>query len=125
MKTAKDILKEKNYDKFNFEKACNEIEKFFLENDANAKLLLTAYGPDCGIKDDEHGRFDIYVNDDVLDYVFGRDNKDLKISSQDISRGIAIMKVDSSAIEGIKDVLKKNKFYVERTSNGVYEVTLL
>ena len=32
MKTAKDLLKEKNYEKFDFEKACNEIETFFLEN---------------------------------------------------------------------------------------------
>ena len=30
MKTAKDILKEKNNEKFDFEKACNEIETFFL-----------------------------------------------------------------------------------------------
>lgn len=61
----------------------------------------------------------------MLDYVFRRDNKDLKISSQDISRGIAIMKVDPSVIERIKDILKENKFYVERASNGVYHVTLL
>lgn len=31
MKTAKDILNEKNYEKFDFEKACNEIETFFLK----------------------------------------------------------------------------------------------
>lgn len=43
----------------------------------------------------------------------------------DIDRGFAIMEVDSSAIAGIIDILKKNKFYVERTSNGVYDVTLL
>lgn len=125
MKTAKDILNEKNYNKFNFEKACDEIEKFFLENDANAKLVLIAKSPDCETEDSERYGFEICVNDEVLDYVFRRDHKDFKISSQDISSGIAIMKVDSSAIEGIKDILKKNKFYVERVSNGVYNVTLL
>lgn len=35
------------------------------------------------------------------------------------------MKVDPSVIERIKDILKENKFYVERASNGVYHVTLL
>lgn len=29
MKTAKDILNEKNFGKFDFDKACNEIETFF------------------------------------------------------------------------------------------------
>ena len=125
MKTAKDILREKNYKKFDSEKAFNEIEKFFSENEANAKLVLMAKNHDSEIEDSERDGFEICVNDEVLDYVFRRDNKDLKISSQDISRGIAIMKVDPSVIERIKDILKENKFYVERASNGVYHVTLL
>ena len=125
MKTAKDILKEKNYEKFDFEKACNEIETFFLENNANAKLVLIAGSLDDETEDVEHYGFEIYVNEEIVNYVTRRDCKKIKTSNVNIDRGFAIMEVDSSAIAGIIDILKKNKFYVERTSNGVYDVTLL
>lgn len=78
MKTAKDILREKNYKKFDSEKAFNEIEKFFSENEANAKLVLMAKNHDSEIEDSERDGFEICVNDEVLDYVLRRDNKDLK-----------------------------------------------
>lgn len=124
MKTAKDILNEKNFEKFDFDKACNEIETFFLENKANAKLVLIAGSLDDETEDGEHYGFEIYVNDEIVDYVTRRDRKKINTSNVDIDRGFAIMEVDSSAIAGIIDILKKNKFYVERTSNGVYDVTL-
>ena len=125
MKTAKDILNEKNFGKFDFEKACNEIETFFLENKANAKLVLIANSLDDETEEGEHCGFEIYVNGEIADYVTRRDCKKINSSNVDIDRGFAIMEVDSSAIAGIIDILKKNKFYVERTSNGVYDVTLL
>ena len=125
MKTAKNILNEKNYEKFDFEKACNEIETFFLKNKANAKLVLIASSLDDETEDGEHYGFVIYVNGEMADYVTSRDCKKINSSNVDINRDFAIMEVDSSAIAGIIDILKKNKFYVERTSNGVYDVTLL
>ena len=125
MKTAKDILNEKNYEKFDFEKACNEIETFFLKNKANAKLVLIASSLDDETEDGEHYGFEIYVNDEIANYVTRRGCMKIKSPNVDINRGFAIMEVDSSAIAGIIDILKKNKFYVERTSNGVYDVTLL
>ena len=125
MKTAKNILNEKNYEKFDFEKACNEIETFFLKNKANAKLVLIADSLDDETEDVEHYGFEIYVNEEIVDYVTRRDCKKINTSNVNIDRGFAIMEVDSSAIAGIIDILKKNKFYVERTSNGVYDVTLL
>ena len=125
MKTAKDILNEKNFGKFDFDKACNEIETFFLENKANAKLVFIAGSLDDETEDVEHYGFEIYVNEEIVDYVTRRDCKKINTSNVNIDRGFAIMEVDSSAIAGIIDILKKNKFYVERTSNGVYDVTLL
>ena len=125
MKTAKDILNEKNFGKFDFDKAWNEIETFFLENKANAKLVLIADSLDDETEDVEHYGFEIYVNEEIVDYVTRRDCKKINTSNVNIDRGFAIMEVDSSAIAGIIDILKKNKFYVERTSNGVYDVTLL
>ena len=125
MKTAKDILNEQNFGKFDFDKACNEIETFFLENKANAKLVLIAGSLDDETEDVEHYGFEIYVNEEIVDYVTRRDCKKINTSNVNIDRGFAIMEVDSSAIAGIIDILKKNKFYVERTSNGVYDVTLL
>ena len=125
MKTAKDILNEKNFGKFDFDKDCNEIETFFLDNKANAKLVLIADSLDDDTEDVEHYVFEIYVNEEIVDYVTRRDCKKINTSNVNIDRGFAIMEVDSSAIAGIIDILKKNKFYVERTSNGVYDVTLL
>ena len=125
MKTAKDILNEKNFCKIEFDKAWNEIETFILENKPNAKLVLIAGSLDDETEDVEHYGFEIYVNEEIVDYVTRRDCKKINTSNVNIDRGFAIMEVDSSAIAGIIDILKTNKFYVERTSNGVYDVTLL
>ena len=96
-----------------------------MENKANAKLVLIAGSLDDETEDVEHYGFEIYVNEEIVDYVTRRDCKKINTSNVNIDRGFAIMEVDSSAIAGIIDILKKNKFYVERTSNGVYDVTLL
>ena len=125
MKTAKDILKEKNYEKFDFEKACNEIETFFLENKANAKLVLVAESLYGETEDGEHNGFEIYVNDEIANYVTRRGCMKIKSPNVDINKGFAIMEVEPSAIAGFIGILKKNKFYVERISSGVYNVTLL
>lgn len=125
MKTAKDILNEKNCGSFCLERCCDEIAKFFKESSPKAKLLVIGHSFDYDTANImEFYGYAIHVKD-VIDYattLIFQNKRMPKIESFD---DFGIIEVETSAIRRVIDELRKNDFHTERESPGIYTVSLI
>ena len=122
MKTAKEILECKNYTRFDLGKACDEIERYFEEADANSKLVVKGRTFDDIRPDADFPGYFMYI-DDAVDHLVNSEMQLEKIGR--ISSCIAIIDVEGSCVRKLIDELKKNGFFSERISQGTYVVSII
>lgn len=125
MKTAKDILNEKDCGGFDLEHCCFDIEKFFSDCSANAKLIVVARTFDYDAPDEtEFYGYELYAGGEAANIVCSM-LADKKLPKVDFQSDFGIIEIETSAVRKVIDELRKNDFHAERTSSGIYLVSLI
>lgn len=125
MKTAKEILNEKNCEGFNLERCCKDIEKFFTDSSTKAKLIVvaTSFDYDAPDETDFYG-YCFHIEDDAINCACSLIS-DKKLPKIDFQSDFGIIEIETTAIRKVIDELRKSDFHAERTSPGVYVVSLI
>lgn len=123
MKTAKEILDGKIYNRFDLARACEDVARFFEESEASSKLIIIGKQfDDIRPEADFYGYF-MYQGDEAVNKLVNSRIETEKIGY--IGLGFALIETESSCIRKLVDEIRKNKFYEERISAGLYVVTMI
>lgn len=123
MKTAKEILDNKSYGRFDLERACEEVVRYFEESEASSKIIVTGVQFDDIRPDADFYGYFVYQGDEAFTELVNTEIKTEKIGY--IGLDFAFIKVESSCVRKFIDELRKNKFYTKRVSSGLYVVTMI
>lgn len=125
MKTAKEILNEKNCGGFDLGHCCKDIEDFFTESSPNAKLIaITRYFDYDAPEETDFYGYELYVGGEAANVVFSK-LSDKKLPKIDFQSDFGVIEIETSAIRKVIDELRKKDFHAERKSTGIYLVSLI
>lgn len=123
MKTAKEILYGKIYNRFDLARACEDVVRFFEESEASSKLIISGKQFDDIRPDADFYGYFMYQGDEAVNKLVNS-----RIATEKmvyIGLGFALIETENSCVRKLVDELRKNKFYTERVCAGIYVVTII
>lgn len=123
MKTAKEILDGKIYNRFDIARACEDVARFFEESEASSKLIIRGIQFDDIRPDADFYGYFMYQGEDAVNKLVNSRIETEKMGY--IGLVFALIETENSCVRKLVDELRKNKFYAERVCAGIYVVTII
>lgn len=123
MKTAKEILDGKIYNRFDLARACEDVARFFEESEASSKLIISGKQFDDIRPDADFYGYFMYQGDEAVNELVNSRIATDKMGY--IGLNFSLLEAESSCVRKLVDELRKNKFYAKRVSAGLYVVTII
>lgn len=123
MKTAKEILDGKIYNRFDLARACEDVARFFEESEASSKLIISGKQFDDIRPDADFYGYFMYQGDEAVNKLVNSRIATEKMGY--IGLGFALIETENSCVRKLVDELRKNKLYAERVCAGIYVVTII
>ena len=106
MKTAKEILDGKIYNRFDLARACEDVARFFEESEASSRLIISGKQFDDIRPDADFYGYFIYKGDEAENKLVNS-----RISTEKmgyIGLGFALIETENSCVRKLVDELRKN-----------------